>query len=403
MIRNLIFLFISILLISCGQEVFAPKEGPWRATMQLGEEKVLPFLFDYSKDNVLRISNAEEIIEVTDITINGDSIIIQMPVFEGVLKGVFTENIIEGNFIKPSLNRVVPFRMEHGESKRFHFSEAVSKNISGNWETVFSPDSEEDRYIAKGIFEQKGNIISGTFRTTTGDYRYLEGIVENDSLKLSTFDGAHAFLFEALIKDSVMSGVFYSGNHWQEPFIAKRNETYELPAADSLTFLKEGFERFDFSFPDTDGNLVSLQDEQFKDEVVLVQIMGTWCPNCLDETKFYTKYFNENKNDDLEIVALAFEYAPTKEKAIASINRLINSAGVPYPILLAQYGSSSKSKANEKLPMLNHILSYPTTVFIDKKGKVRKIHTGFNGPATGEKYGEFVVEFENFVSQLLNE
>ena len=170
-----------------------------------------------------------------------------------------------------------------------------------------------------------------------------------------------------------------------------------------MTILKEGFERFDFSFPDTNGNLVSLQDEQFKDEVVLVQIMGTWCPNCLDETKFYTKYFNENKNDDLEIVALAFEYAPTKEKAIASINRLINSAGVPYPILLAQYGSSSKSKANEKLPMLNHILSYPTTVFIDKKGKVRKIHTGFNGPATGEKYDEFVVEFENFVSQLLNE
>ncbi|MFT5238263.1 MAG: hypothetical protein ACI9M9_001868, partial [Flavobacteriaceae bacterium] len=87
----------------------------------------------------------------------------------------------------------------------------------------------------------------------------------------------------------------------------------------------------------------------------------------------------------------------------SSINRLIKGTGVPYPILLAQYGSSSKVKANEKLPMLNHVLSYPTTIFIDKKGEVRRIHTGFNGPATGEVYEEFVVEFESYIEKLTAE
>ena len=53
--------------------------------------------------------------------------------------------------------------------------------------------------------------------------------------------------------------------------------------------------------------------------------------------------------------------------------------------------------------MLNHVLSYPTSIFIDKKGRVRKIHTGFNGPATGDKYTEFKAEFESFVSELLSE
>ena len=53
--------------------------------------------------------------------------------------------------------------------------------------------------------------------------------------------------------------------------------------------------------------------------------------------------------------------------------------------------------------MLNHVLSYPTTIFIDKKGVVRKIHTGFNGPATGEKYTEFKTEFEGFVGELIDE
>lgn len=403
MLNKIIFSIGVILLVSCGKDPVSLKEGNWRAVLQLGEGRELPFMVQYKADNTLLVLNAEEEIIVNEVIIKGDSIIIQMPVFEGVLKGVFTDSTITGNFIKPSVNRVVPFEMKIGNGTRFNLVEAPAADITGNWETVFSPDSEEDRYISKGIFKQIGNNVTGTFRTTTGDYRFLEGVINADSLKLSTFDGAHAFLFEAKVTDSTMNGIFYSGNHWQEPFIAKRNETYELPEADSLTFLKEGYERFEFSFPDTDGKLVSLNDEKLKDKVVLVQIMGSWCPNCLDETKFYSKYLKENTNSDLEIVALAFEYAPSKEKAIAAINRLVDAIEVPYPVLLAQYGSGSKKEANEKLPMLNHVLSYPTTVFIDKTGKVRKIHTGFNGPATGEKYTNFVREFEIFVSQLLEE
>ena len=404
MIKNIAFLLICTVILSCGKEVYAPKEGPWRVSLDLGEGRELPFLAEYKRDNTLVIFNAEEEIVVTDITIEGDSITLQMPVYEGILKGVFTEENITGDFIKKSLNRVLPFAMEYGNKSRFKTLGSPDKSVTGNWEMVFSPDSEDDSYIAKGIFSEKGNgIVTGTIRTTTGDYRYLEGVMDATTMKLSTFDGAHAFLFEAEIKDSTLNGVFYSGDHWKEPFVGKRNENYELPAADSLTFLKEGYEKLEFSFPDTQGNMVSLEDERFKNKVVLVQIMGTWCPNCLDETKFYTKFYNEIKSDALEIVALAFEYAPTEERAIASVDRLVDGVEVPYPVLLAQYGTSSKKKANEKLPMLNHVLSYPTTIYIDKTGIVRKIHTGFNGPATGEKYTEFVAEFESFVNSLIEE
>ena len=134
-----------------------------------------------------------------------------------------------------------------------------------------------------------------------------------------------------------------------------------------------------------------------------MQLFGTWCPNCLDESKFYTKYYNENRYEDLEIIALAFEYAKTSEVAFKNIKRLKDKIGITYPVLLAQTGSSSKVKAQEKLPMLNHVLSYPTSIFIDKKGDVRKIHTGFNGPATGDKYTEFKEEFDVFVKELLAE
>jgi len=125
--------------------------------------------------------------------------------------------------------------------------------------------------------------------------------------------------------------------------------------------------------------------------------MGSWCSNCLDESKFYVDYMNKNKLIDIEFVALAFEYAKTKDSALNSILKLKNQIGIDYPILLAQYGSSDKGKALEKFPMLNNIISYPTTIFLDKNKDVIKIHTGFNGPATGEKYIEFINEFDNTI------
>ena len=403
--KYIIVVCVAILSFSCGnvRTQNALEEGPWSASLVIDETHSIPFNLVVHADTTMTFYNAEERVEITDITLLSDSIHIAHPVFEGVFKGVYTNKKISGSFIKPSLDRVVPFTMVYGETQRFKVHAKAATNITGNWETVFSPETPADRYIAKGIFEQKGDQVIGTFRTTTGDYRYLEGVVSGDTLKLSTFDGAHAFLFEAVVTDSTMVGSFYSGDHWKEPFVATLNNTYELPSAESLTYIKEGYDGLAFRFKDTNGVYVSLEDDRFKNKVVLVQIMGTWCPNCLDETKYFSKFYKDLNHDDFEIVSLAFEYAKTEASAMKAINKLKKSVGVPYPILLAQYGTSSKQKANEKLPMLNHVLSYPTTLFLDKKGEVRKIHTGFNGPATGEKYTEFVKEFEAFVGQLLKE
>lgn len=350
----------------------------------------------------MEVYNAEEVLTIDEIWVDRDSVIIRMPVFEGYIAGKFTGESIRGEFIKDDLERRVSFSATLGDSDRFRAGKDPDISVEGIWEARFSKGTTEE-YIAKGIFEQVGEKVKGTIRTTTGDYRYLDGVVQGDSLKLSTFDGAHVFLFLARVTDSVMNGVFYSGNHFQEPFEAIRNEEYELPDEDSLTYLKEGYEEVSFSFPDVNGDYVSPQDPEYRNKVIIVQIMGTWCPNCLDETKFLVEYLNKEKSEDLEVIALAFEYARTEEAAFERIGRLKERLNIPYPILLAQYGSSNKVSANEKLPMLNHILSYPTTIFIDKKGGVRKIHTGFNGPATGEKYLTFKMEFDDFIQELLAE
>ncbi|MGX1929075.1 peroxiredoxin family protein [Flagellimonas sp. 2504JD4-2] len=400
----LVLMTVSLFFTSCEQkEEKTLALGDWWAKMDVSANDALPFTFSLSKgpegNYKMEIYNAEEVIEVDEILITGDSIHIQMPVFEGFVTGTFSEKAIQGSFIKESLDRTVPFYAVHGKRDRFEIGSEPKMDISGIWETHFDIGTDEE-YPAMGIFMQNGNKIKGTFRTLTGDYRYLDGVVNGDSLKLSTFDGTHVFLFTAKITDTILEGVFYSGNHSVEKFVAKRNEAFELPDPNELTYLKEGYDRFDFSFPDTNGNVISMSDDRFKDKPVLVQIMGTWCPNCLDETRFYVDYFKKNPDLDVELVALAFEYAKTEEKALEGINRLVKREGLNYPVLLAQYETSNKKKANEKLPMLNHVLSYPTTIYIDKTGEVKKIHTGFNGPATGERYTNFTKEFDQTIREL---
>lgn len=407
--KKIFLLLLCISALSCEKKTpTSPtlQTGFWRATLEVQDTKELPFIFEVKENGTLVIQNAEERITVDEIEIDGNKIRIQTPVFEGYFQGTFSEDghQITGDFIKPSLDRVVPFKMMYGDGVRFRESvKRPTTNITGNWETVFSENGPEDTYIAKGIFKQEGSAVTGTFRTTTGDYRFLEGSIDGDQLQLSTFDGAHAFLFTATVTDSTLEGHFYSGNHRKEPFVSKRNDGYELPDAKDLTYIKEGYDGLAFTFPEADGTMVSLSDERYKDKVVLVQVLGSWCPNCLEESKFYMEYIKQNPHPDFEIIGLAFEYAPTEEKAFRSIQRLKDRLEIPYPILLAQYGGEDKKLAQEKLPMLNHIISYPTSIFIDKKGEVRRIHTGFNGAATGQKFIDFKEDFDQYVKNLLAE
>jgi thiol-disulfide isomerase/thioredoxin len=397
----LVILFLSIL--SCQEKKVQKLEiGTYRGNLIAQDNQAMPFIFEVNSESSLNIYNAEEVIEVDEIEYRNDSLFIKLPYFETVIAAKFDGNNFHGQWIEEDRDRSVAFFAEYDVKERFNEVKTdTTINVSGVWEVEFNDYG--NIYPSKAVLKQNGSRVTGTYRTPTGDYRFLEGIVNADTLKISTFDGAHAFLFKAHVTDSSMVGSFYSGNHSKETFVGKPNPNFELPDEYTLTFINEGYDTFNFSFPDLKDNMVSLTDEKFKDKVVLVQLMGSYCPNCLDETKFYSKFYEENKDKGLEIVALAFENAKTKEKAIKGITRMKDRVGLNYEILIAQIGTNDKGKAQEKMPMLNKVVSYPTTIYLDRTGKVRKIHTGFNGPATGEKYENFKTEFDAFLKTLLAE
>ena len=398
--RYIIFVISLIFVTSCNSSFSEQLNSiDYVGKLEVEKDKYLPFNFSVINDSTLVVKNSSEIVEFS-IEYSRDSIFINSKVFEGYIKGVLTEDKIDGVFVIESLDRVVPFN-SYESKKRFDIDfEENKKLITNTWKFTFNPE-KDNKSLSIGLFNSIGqNEIGATFRTNTGDYGFMHGGYKGGNIVLSTFNGSRAYLLEAELSNDSVKGVMYAGNHSKTIIEGVLDNDFELADEYSLTSMKNNSQKFDFSFENTLGKLISIDDDFYNGKSMVIQFMGSWCPNCLDESKFYVDYINENDLKDIEFVALAFEYAKTKERALKSILKLKNELRINYPILLAQYGSSDKEKALEKFPMLNNIISYPTTIFLDRNKEVIKIHTGFNGPATGEKYIEFKKEFDRTIKEM---
>ncbi len=401
--NKLNYLLVLLFAITSCSEDYSLPSGSYIGALHTSDNQEIPFNMYLLNDGSIQIYNHKEIVDMEKIIYEKDSFIIKSPVFEGYIKAKRSKEGINGYFTNNSLDRKIKFTANNG-AERFKIKNYKTVyNFSGKWKVVFNP-GEVEEYNAVGIFDQNGSKISGTFRTTTGDYGFMEGVSEGNSVMMSTFNGSRSYLFKGNLENDSITGYFYRGNYDKIPFKAFRDEEFSLPNPNSLTVMNDSASnRFKFSFKDSRGVLVSDYDSIFDNKVVVIQIMGTWCPNCLDETVFISDFIKKNNYKDLRFVSLAFEYAKTKQKAIENINKLEKRFDIKYPILLAQYGTSNKVEAQKKLPSLNQVISYPTLIFIDRNKNVRRIHTGFNGPATGKKYEKFKNEFKDLVIKLIEE
>ncbi|MGB4774891.1 MAG: TlpA disulfide reductase family protein [Daejeonella sp.] len=405
-----IFLLISA-FTGCNNSPKAElKNGIWRAILKTKSGVEIPFnfeLIDSAGKTMADIINGKERFKVDEISIKNDSVIFQMPLFDSEIKAVIKNGALSGKWVKHLANKdaVMEFTAEPGVSWRFFKTNVTAKyNLTGRWSSTFISKDGKDTTHAIGEFVQNGKKLKGTFLTSTGDYRFLEGTVSDDKLYLSCFEGGHAFLFTGKLENdkTISNGKFYSGYSSVESWTAKKDNKAILPDAYSLTALKPGFKKIDFNFPNLVGEKISLSDDKFKNKVVVVQLLGSWCPNCMDETAYLSPFYKKYKDRGVEVIGLAYERTTDFEKSRQNIQRLRNRFDVGYDMLVTGY-TNDKQEVAKSLPMLNKFLAFPTTIIIDKKGDVRKIHTGFSGPGTGNHYIEFVNEFEKTIDNLLAE
>ena len=403
------FFVIALLSIHWSEGSVKLKNGFWRATIERTDGQQIVFNFE-TKDSlgkkIIYVINGKEHLLVDSIIVLNDSVFIQMPFFEsGFRARIMDDGNLEGNWIKYYGYRVVilPFKAEYGTKERFKVLSAPVSNITGRWSTVFKEKSKVLKMPAE--FKQVGSYITGTFLDPTGDTRFLQGVVSGDSLKLSTFDGGNVYLFTAKIdnENKISGGKYYSGATGIEDWTAVKNANATV-AGFSGTKIKPNSGKLNFSFRDSkDGHLVSINDKRFKGKVVIIQILGSWCPNCMDETRFLSDFYNKNHHRGIEIIGLAYERTTDFENSQKALEPFMKRLQVQYPVLITGVAVSDTLLTQKTLPQLEKISAFPTSIFLDKNGNIKKIDAGFNGPATGEHYTEFKKEFNNLINHLLEE
>lgn len=399
--------FVTIVLVAATICTYAQK-GLWRGSLLRADGKEIVFVFEWKQQagkNTWIIYNATERLVVDKIQIKKDSVLVEMPLFESAFRMHYKNGQLTGNWIKGTSTQelVMPFKAIQ-QSTRFTTTQPATANITGTWAAIFTRSNGTTRQ-AIASFQQKGNKATGTFLTPSGDYRYLEGVVSGDSLLLSCFDGSHAYLFTATIKGAeIVNGWYYSSATFKETWVAKKNAAATLPTDAVAMFVKEGAtDKLNFSFPDVNGQTVSINDERFKNKVVVIQIMGSWCPNCMDETAFLSNYYNKQKNKEVEILALAYEYSTNTERSSNSIKKFQQRFNVQYPMLITGVTVNDSLRTEKTLPQLTPIKVFPTTIFLGKDGRVKKIDTGFYGPGTGIYYEEYKKNFYATITALQKE
>jgi thiol-disulfide isomerase/thioredoxin len=395
----LILLSIIGVFTACNEYAVRPIAGDWQIQFSVQGIQIPINLKITSND--WQIHNAEEIITLHPVWHPNDSFCVDMPLFHTRFCGrMLNDSVWQGEWVDDSRIEKprIPIHAHHSIQQPKFDKTQTNETI---WDCTFSPDNPDDLSKAVGIFGTSNGQIQGTFLTETGDYRYLAGLYDGTVMTLSCFDGTHLFYFTAnQTNDSMLYGKFYSGFNWKENWIARRDPKAQLRDPDSLTTYTST-ENFTFTVTDINKQRVTFDSTSFRDHVTIVQIFGSWCPNCTDESKFLKEVFEAYHADGLQILPVAFERPAPIDTQLSRIQRQFNDLGLTYPPYLG--GESPKNQAQVTFPQLNHIMSYPTTIFIDKKSQVRKIHTGFYGPGTGKYYLHHKEQLLLFIEQLLEE
>lgn len=331
----------------------------------------------------------------------GDSVFIPITLFYAGIKAKLTGKKLVGVYEKYyEESSQLPFEATYNESFRFPPRGISKENIEGKWEVNFKDANETVKAI--GIFKQEGDNVSGTFLTSLGDFRFLDGVVQEKTLWLSSFDGANAFLFKGdFINSNELQGHFWSGAFGYQTWHAVKNERADIPQIEKDTLINDGISTFNFNLTDLNGKMVSLSDPKYQDKVKVIHLFGTWSSSSIDEVRFLSDWHKQNKGSDVVVIGLSFEQKDDFTYSKKRVNNMINRLNAQYDFLIA--GSSDRISAAEKFPVLRSIQTFPTTLILDRDNKISKINCGFRGQGSGFYHKEYIEDFNKAINELLPE
>ena len=382
----------------------ASPEGHWRAALDVaGGELRFGVRLDRRDGRLAgELCNGDKCLPFSSVVLRGDSLDLEMADYAATITARLQGDSLNGTYRNVGNRgpRVIPFRAARGTWP----TQPGPERLLGRWDATWigdfgtSPRVIELRNGAAGL---EGTIISNT-----GDYGHFAGTVKGDSFAIAHFDGSYVYLLTGALgggggAPDTLRGVFHAGLRSQTPWIAVRSGGRPHLKTVTENTQADTTGPFRFAFPDLDGRLVTERDPRFRGKVVVVDVFGTWCPTCHDAAPELVRLYRKYHERGLEIVGLAYEVSGDTAMDRRQVRRYREKFGIPFTLLLA--GINDTEAAAATLPQLQGFTSFPTTIFLGRDGKVRRIHAGFYGPATGAQHAKQVRAWEREVERLLAE
>ena len=372
--------------------------GHWRGVLDLAGG---PLRFELEIQRVERqlrakLCNGSEC-QTTDARIVGDSLILDIADYAATVTGALRGDSLTGSYHNVGNRgpRTIPFRAARGRWP----GSAVPRTLLGRWDATFL----QDWGTTPRVFELRNGPagLEGTIISNTGDYGHFAGWAAADSFVIGRFDGSFVYLLTGKLAGDTLRGIFHAGLRSQTRWKAVRStgkphlkSPLEVTGADTTV-------PFRFDLQDVDGRRVTNDDPRFRGKVVLVDIFGSWCPTCHYAAPELVRFYQRYRARGLEVVGLAYEVTGDPAVDRRQLRRYRDKFGITFPLLLA--GINDTEAAAATLPQLKGFTSFPTTLFLGRDGRIRRVHAGFYGPATGAQHGRLLREYEKEIERLLGE
>jgi thiol-disulfide isomerase/thioredoxin len=396
-VRLFVAVLLSIVSVAAGESL----AGRWDATVNVNGVQI-PFRFELSVDgdNATGIFfNGDEPLPSSSGRLSNGSLLLNWDHFAAKLEATVRDGALEGQYVRQGSTErsVYPFHAKPYSPAQS--SQETAPAIGGVWQ--IPTKSPKGELAWRLIVQQSGAQVSASILRVDGDTGALTGTYRDGKFVLSHFSGLRPALLEITLQKDGSLDILQNGKtkltalRWDK---ARAQGLPEPTDPTKHTTVKDPGESFRYSFPDLDGHLVTNNDARFRGKVVLVNITGSWCPNCHDEAPFLEELYRKYHKQGLEIVALSFEEAD-QLKNPTRLRAFIKKYGIEYTVLLG----GEPSEAKEKLTQAVNWNAWPTTFVLGRDGLVRSVHAGFPSSATGDLHRQAKAEFAGEVEALLKE
>ena len=368
--------------------------GPWRASLDLaGGELRFSIVIEAEK---ARLCNGPSCEEFSGLRWKGDSLVLELADYAAAVTAVRQGDSLLGYYRNLGRRgpRTIPFRAARGA----WLMRSQAPAVLGRWDAWFESGFSSSPRVLE--FRASADGVTGAVISNSGDAGLFWGEAAGDSVAIAHFDGSFVYFLTGRLEGDTLRGEFHAGLRSRTPFVATRSSGKpHLTPPTAVT--SADTTPFSFSFPDLEGRTVSSTDQRFAGKVLVVDIFGTWCPTCHEAASTLVQLYRDNRDRGLEVVGVAFEATGDTAHDAGLVRRYRQKHGIDFPLLLG--GISEQEVVSAALPQLVGFTAFPTTIFIGRDGRVRRIHAGFYGPATGKQHGALVAEFRGAVEALLAE